>query len=364
VTNKLPVKQDVSALTGFRGICALWVFFYHLHETYAAPGSPVTFIGQLLAMGKLGVPCFFLLSGFILSYVYADSFIKVDRASYLNFMIKRIARIWPLHIVTTLMLVVIVVIIGPSVEKVGIYDNFNLKYLPQNIFLMQYWGYPGYYTWNTPAWSVSQEFAFYLMFPFAIGLIKKITKHQRLSICLMLCGLPICISVGEIIRLLKLGSGAPPYLLLWTNFGVFLIGSMLYFVSANIKPRRIATSLISAMTILWALSPLTPQWPLIFPLCSMAMIALLYIDENPRSIWNNNVLKYFGDISYSIYLNHWIFIMTLNCIGVNKWLSPSGLFETMLIYIGYFAAVLVLSHFTYSFIEKPARRLLLQKLQS
>jgi peptidoglycan/LPS O-acetylase OafA/YrhL len=286
-----PVKHDISALTGFRGVCALWVFFYHLHETYAAPGNPLTSIGRLLAMGKLRVPCFFLLSGFIMSYVYANIFEKVDRISYYNFMIKRIARIWPLHVFTTLALLVIVLLLGPDAEKVGQYDNFNLKFLPQNIFLVQYWGYPGYFTWNTPAWSVSQELAFYIMFPFTISFIKKIAKYRRVAIILMLIGLPICISIGEIIHTLKLGSGAPPYLRLWTNFGVFLIGSMLYFVSKNIRPRHVSAPTMLGMTIVWALSTLTPFWSVIFPLCSMAMIALLYIDKNPRSIWNNIILR-------------------------------------------------------------------------
>ncbi len=362
--NTSPIKHDISALTGFRGVCALWVFFYHLHETYAAAGSPLTSIGRLLAMGKLGVPCFFLLSGFIMFHVYGNILEKVDRLSYYDFMIKRIARIWPLHVFTTLALLVIVLLLGPDAEKVGQYDNFNLKYLPQNILLVQYWGYPGYFTWNTPAWSVSQELAFYIMFPFTIPFIKKIAKYPRFAIVLMLIGLPICVSIGEIIRTLKLGSGAPPYLQLWTNFGVFLTGSMLYFMSKNIRPRQVGAPTMLGMTIVWALSTLTPWWPVIFPLCSMAMIVLLYIDKSQRSIWNNATLRYFGDISYSIYLNHWIFIMTLNCLGVRAWLWPIDLRETLLIYVAYFISVLAISHLTYILIEKPLRRLILRKIRS
>ena len=56
----------------------------------------------------MGVDIFFILSGFVLSYVYAHKFNTRDFQSYSHFLKARIARIYPLHVVTLCVLGVIV----------------------------------------------------------------------------------------------------------------------------------------------------------------------------------------------------------------------------------------------------------------
>jgi peptidoglycan/LPS O-acetylase OafA/YrhL len=67
-------RKNINTLTGLRGIAALWVFAAHLH----------TFIGHLYERefplnnffyhGYFGVDIFFILSGFIMTYVHYDDF--------------------------------------------------------------------------------------------------------------------------------------------------------------------------------------------------------------------------------------------------------------------------------------------------
>jgi peptidoglycan/LPS O-acetylase OafA/YrhL len=58
---------------------------------------------SILKEGYIGVSFFFILSGFILAYNYRDS--MLNQISNSNFYIARIARIYPLHLLTLLIAV-------------------------------------------------------------------------------------------------------------------------------------------------------------------------------------------------------------------------------------------------------------------
>lgn len=58
---------------------------------------------MLVALGETGVTFFFLLSGFILSYSYDDDG-EFPKGSYGRFYLARLARIYPVYIVTILVM--------------------------------------------------------------------------------------------------------------------------------------------------------------------------------------------------------------------------------------------------------------------
>lgn len=71
------MKHEIGALTGLRGIAALWVMAFHAHYTLATMPEvvrvPVAIVSQA---GMLGVDLFFVLSGFVIAYNYAASAIQ------------------------------------------------------------------------------------------------------------------------------------------------------------------------------------------------------------------------------------------------------------------------------------------------
>jgi peptidoglycan/LPS O-acetylase OafA/YrhL len=137
----------LSALTGLRFIAAMMIFWHHSHTMFGLP-NPGLGLDQ-------GVSFFFILSGFILSYVYP----KLDDAGTIRrFFIARVARIWPAHLVT---LALFFVFTGATLNW----------YFLANLFLVQSW-IPilnSYFSFNAVSWSISTEFFFYLMFPLLIG---------------------------------------------------------------------------------------------------------------------------------------------------------------------------------------------------
>ena len=92
------------SLTTMRGVAALLVAFFHLR--YGVIGVPVfdlfIFKFRFGSRGYLWVDFFFILSGFILAYRYGKACSKLDLRGYRHFVWQRIARIWPLNVVTVL----------------------------------------------------------------------------------------------------------------------------------------------------------------------------------------------------------------------------------------------------------------------
>ena len=87
-------------LTGIRGVAALWVALLHFQSNPA--GAQLGF-GPILGGGAVGVDIFFVLSGFILSLKYLPQMaLGWNRSSFCEFLVRRFARIYPLHFFTFL----------------------------------------------------------------------------------------------------------------------------------------------------------------------------------------------------------------------------------------------------------------------
>jgi len=109
-----------------------------------------------------GVSFFYVLSGFILTYVY---YRPGNKLKFFDFVKKRFLRLYPLHIATLILMCILV----PAVLK-------DLVHLPAQLTLTQSWfgSKAAAYSFNAPAWSISTEMGFYLLFPFFLLLYKRI----------------------------------------------------------------------------------------------------------------------------------------------------------------------------------------------
>jgi peptidoglycan/LPS O-acetylase OafA/YrhL len=127
-----------------------------------------------------GVSFFFVLSGFILYYNYP---VLPDRAAVSRFYLARFARIWPLHFFA----LVLVLIVYPSAAWVqpGI-----VRWLAAllNVSLLQAW-FPliGGYTsaFNGPAWTLSVEVFFYLLFPWLLPRVREAPLRTLAGVLLL-----------------------------------------------------------------------------------------------------------------------------------------------------------------------------------
>ncbi len=153
VSNSAP---QLRALTGLRFIAALAVFYHHCANAMNLPRPSV-------ALGGAAVSFFFVLSGFILTYVYSGRL--NSRGDITRYYFTRWARIWPLHIVC--LLIVVFFLGSPAWMQESVW---KWPLFAANALLLQSW-LPLEslaISYNGPSWSISNEMFFYLMFPFLL----------------------------------------------------------------------------------------------------------------------------------------------------------------------------------------------------
>ena len=150
------------ALTGLRFFLALWVILTHLIGTGHVYEPLILMLPvplqDLIRRGYQAVPTFFVLSGFVLARTYGR--IEWNRENFRKYLAGRFARVYPVYLLSLL-------IVSPFIVKA--HDQKKGWLVAMHLTLMQGW-FAGHYTagWNTPAWTLSCELFFYLMFPLLI----------------------------------------------------------------------------------------------------------------------------------------------------------------------------------------------------
>lgn len=267
-------RARLDALTGLRYLAALSVLFAHMAGNFPwAGGRP-----YLATLSGLGMPLFFVLSGFLMAYNYSAGFRADYRRTLWGYYVARVARIYPVYLLT-------IVLFASFVQNFW-HDlvhrpHDTLKCLAYDLTLTQSWVHvPVFADYMHPrtvtqayvgvAWSVSTEAFFYLVFPLVALPVARVVR-----------GLPSLVLAGGAIYGLYLAAnvylvrtfpaevlGGPGfnygearwalYLSPYGRFGEFLIGACVgqYFLaSAGRKPAPWwagATLLTAAtLTLLW-----------------------------------------------------------------------------------------------------------------
>ena len=156
----------LSDLTAVRGLLALWVFAYHanLHLHFAG-------LGGLIGRGYLGVDGFFILSGLVLAHRHPQP--AQTLSAYGRFWWRRVARLYPTAFAMLMLLGAGLVLarlggIRPHEALRADGREFVLQLL-----MLNGWGFSQGWTWNYPSWSISTEWAGYLLFPLLVLLASR-----------------------------------------------------------------------------------------------------------------------------------------------------------------------------------------------
>ncbi len=153
------LKPSLPALTGLRTLLAINIMFFHF-----TPPHP-DFLSPLLNNAYVFVGFFFLISGFVLAYNYADR----PTLSLRKFYVARISRVYPVYLLVLLLSIPFLVIAERPAHSLG---DFWLGIVLTPLCL-QSWSPILATFWNTVAWTVPAEVALYLVFPFLLRLIAR-----------------------------------------------------------------------------------------------------------------------------------------------------------------------------------------------
>lgn len=325
------------ALTGLRGVAALWVVLFHLFW----PGvDPIT------RAGYLGVDIFFILSGFVLSHVYFRKEGFLTRSGYLSFLLTRLARIYPLHFATLIFLLIVIVAL-PGFTHEFRPGSFDLTAFTANVFLVQNWGRHPPLGWNRPTWSLSAEWFAYLLFPLFVLLLRRL-KHGLLSLVLAAGCLAATATATMLIGKHDFsGVGAAGMLRM---AGEFSAGCFLYHAFAGGLRLAPATGYVISVAALLGLDSGLPLQSL--ALVSFATIVLLCAqnDNLVSKALSTKPIVYLGEISYSVYLLHWILI------EIGNWICRTDHLKIRWRLLFACVSLAALAPASFRFIEEPARR--------
>jgi peptidoglycan/LPS O-acetylase OafA/YrhL len=159
--------REITDLTVCRALFAAWVFCYHV-DLYLGLSHFLGPFAGWVQRGYLGVDGFFLLSGLILARNHGEFSPRAPgrfgpKAGH--FLNRRLARIYPVHAATLCHLAGFVLFARTLDIFPREAGRFGLVPLVENLCLIQGWGFATAGSWNYPSWSISTEWAGYLLFP-------------------------------------------------------------------------------------------------------------------------------------------------------------------------------------------------------
>src|ERR1700722_14566643 len=114
-------EHHYPALDGLRGIAALIIVWYHFLVFTPMHGAMLSILSQMFGFGWVGVDLFFVLSGFLITGILADS--KSKSHYFRTFYGRRVLRIFPLYYGTLAVVFFILPLVGaeprvPSSSKI------------------------------------------------------------------------------------------------------------------------------------------------------------------------------------------------------------------------------------------------------
>jgi peptidoglycan/LPS O-acetylase OafA/YrhL len=180
-----PPKDYLPALTGLRFVLALWVVLHHISGKGNMLGAWADSLPpaaqSLVRGGYLAVQTFFILSGFVLAQSYAGA--RWSGTDLVKYGAARLARIYPVYLLS---IVVVAPFIWQTMLKPGPPPGHKATLLADYVFVLQGWTGGLGVGWNTPAWSLSCEFFFYLLFPLVFPLMRN-AGRGAVALVMMAC---------------------------------------------------------------------------------------------------------------------------------------------------------------------------------
>ena len=150
----------LDSLTGLRFVAALGVAFAHLPYLHTPDA-----VGRVLSEGGIGVPFFFILSGFVLTLAYRERLANPTRSAIKGYYVSRVARVWPLHLLTFALTFALpvgpqAIEFGPALANAFLVHTWfpDLRYVQSN---------------NSVSWTLAIESFFYLALPLLLWVAMK-----------------------------------------------------------------------------------------------------------------------------------------------------------------------------------------------
>lgn len=330
----------IHTLTGLRGLAALIVFISHSANESLLP----SYLGR--GFGQIGVMLFFVLSGFLMAYLYVHE--NVNGQNIKKYMLARIGRVFPLYFALLLLSIVITRHIPPE-------SFFPFKFDEPGAALRALLLIEAKYVF----WTIPVEVQFYVVFVGFWFLYKKGVGAHLLLLFIILTMLPSVVAYLAFSELPKIVSTYSYAFFLGVLSALFhdnmkhsasarkvcdIIGlPALLLLFVNLPEIRLKYDILvfgdSGMSRIWG-DPIT--WAIVFIVFVSAAL-----NASSLNVLNSKFFVGLGDISYGFYLIHYpvlmFFVSEVNIASPVKFVLA-------------FVVTFALSHMSFRFFEKPAAK--------
>lgn len=296
---------------------------------------------------------FFMISGFLIMMRYGETLVR-ESGSYRAFLIRRIARFYPLYLVTLLFFVIVACAVNFGIvgtDHPGRYDWWSL---PSNILLVQAWGFNDQLTFNYVSWCMSAEWFCYLALPVIVLAFR---HGGYLGLTLLGVVMVLLLETGT-------GSGQIPFeswleANTWGAYRAFADFTFGALIAVAVRDSR------------WTLRTHLPAWTM-FALSIVAMLsqegsylilmllggsmylAALAERNNPGGARWLKVLSPIGQVSFGIYLIHPVIETVFFSVLWRKIIEPTGMIGFYVYWFVPMALTIVVAMLSARYFEGPA----------
>lgn len=353
----MDIQGEIRPLTGLRFVAAFWVFLFHMQARW--PFTDFAPAREIIAKGAFGMSLFFMLSGFILAYRYAN---RLDLKDYV---VNRVARIYPVYLAAA---IVTLPWIGVEIST----ESFNafihslgrlVLLVGSNIFAIQAWFPEMFKIWNDGgSWSISTEAFFYVMLP---ALLPALIALRPKALWKVVVGCWLASFLPGVSELFFKSEGTPFYSVPIYRLPEFVIGiAVLLMMRRGMKvPPSYANWGAAALFIFYLALPVPlmhwvgNNW-IVVPAIGLSLITLATGKGFVSRFLGSPLMEWLGKISYCFY--SFQVLVILFCLSyrddIGKAVPP--LSSNGLLAIIAFFVLIGISAAGYYLIEEPCRKVL------
>lgn len=341
-------REQLLGIQAARGVAALLVVAFHASMKLATPQylghAP---IGGVFEFGHAGVDFFFVLSGFIITYIHGCDVGQPHRLG--RYVWRRFSRIYPIYWLTIIVAVAVDQCAGRSVSPISLIESLTLISMGDHYTL-------------PIAWTLEHEVLFYCAFGLAI--------YFRCAAKFLIAGCLLFVTSAYLYTKLRvvdvlLPSESWPWSFLGSPYHVqFLLGIAAARVVAKGNLRRplllaLSGAALFAATATLDVTRLIGSWDrtavTLYGLSSVLVIAGIAAAEQSRRFTCGRLAEIFGAMSYSLYLTHMFVLTAIANLCANLGLLGSA--PDWLIVGGQIGASVLAALAIHLLIEKPLIRL-------
>jgi peptidoglycan/LPS O-acetylase OafA/YrhL len=341
--------RDYRALDAFRFLAAAMVALGHFNDGFRLGLEAYT---PLALRFGLFVDFFFILSGFVIALNYDGRI--ASRLDYGDFLWRRIARLWPLHLAVLLFFGGVGLLGHLSGYQFNNPETLNLSGLPWNLLLLHAWGPVWHQSFNVASWSISAEMFVYALFPLMAWQARRWPLAANLAI---VAGMVALMTVS------RDAAGLRPWYQATYDLGAlravpsFLLGVIIHRAVSSGRFARPVPWPVAHGVFAAALLAMHAQAPAeaVIALFGLFVLAAVKAEESQPGTWlSGSACRDLGQASYALYMVH-MPMMTCGMVIARRTTGLGGVsgwvFATVIL-----GVAVVLALWLYKGFEDPWRR--------